>query len=367
MATMDNEKDKESNYEEWILEAIDKLRTRKARPDANRICQLVKRKYDVNPEAIEAALDKLVESKVVIKVDYKGNISYRNGAKWGKNSFGNIQNSASTSSKLAQAVRNLTNRSSNEVNNITNGEERTDPPQVAHGEASAADIERWLAEHHQDSNLSGNTLVIALDREVDAYRLKRTEKGNFAIGDPSKKPPPPEKQEKPKKPKVKKSPADNDDEKMKKPRKNITPCPPGYVPKQSNKSSDIKQEIVVKQEVKSEDVPSNASISPAGPSKYETTETQIKNILQNATKGQSSLKAPSLSSRSSSSVEKEEAPVPRNIIVKPRPIKRQSSSPSEPLKTPVKNKNATRPTTSKRKVRYFWFFILYILGEKDIK
>ena len=333
---MDNGKDIKVNYAECILEAIDTLK-RKARPDANRISELVKRKYNVSQESIEVELDKLVESQVVIKVYYKGDICYWNAA-GGKIRFGNILNSVSTSSKLQQAVRKLTGSNTQEMNNNTsNGEERTQRQQVVHVEASAADIERWLAEQHQDCNLSGDALLVALKREVDAYTLARTESGNFIIGDPSKKHSFPKKQEKTEEPKVQKTLADSDKEKMKKPRQNITPCPPADVLKLSNKCSENKQAtIVVKQEDKSEDVPSRS------------TETEIRNILRTAVKCKSILKTPSLSAHSVTSNANGEALVSRKLIsAKPKAsIKPQSS---KPLKTPAKNRNAPRPTMSKRK------------------
>ena len=80
----------------------------------------------INLESIEGALDKLVESDVIVKVEFKGFISYRNAAKWVGKGCGNVlRNAASTSSKLQQAVRNLT--ASNTQQFV---------------EASAADIER---------------------------------------------------------------------------------------------------------------------------------------------------------------------------------------------------------------------------------
>ncbi|KAF4521413.1 hypothetical protein B566_EDAN010570 [Ephemera danica] len=65
-----------------ILEAIDALRGRKARPDVERICNHLQRKHNVEPRETLADLEKLVDHEYVIRVEYKGNISYRNAAKW---------------------------------------------------------------------------------------------------------------------------------------------------------------------------------------------------------------------------------------------------------------------------------------------
>lgn len=69
-------------HEEQILEAIDQLRRRKARPDADRICNYLLRKCSVDARDTIADLHRLIEAEKVIQVDYKGNTSYRNASKW---------------------------------------------------------------------------------------------------------------------------------------------------------------------------------------------------------------------------------------------------------------------------------------------
>lgn len=71
-------------HEEQILEAIDQLRRRKARPDADRICNYLLRKFSVDARDTIADLHKLIEAEKVIQVDYKGNTSYRNASKWSR-------------------------------------------------------------------------------------------------------------------------------------------------------------------------------------------------------------------------------------------------------------------------------------------
>nr|ADY39542.1 putative atherin [Hottentotta judaicus] len=67
-----------------ILNTIDQLRKRKARPDLDRICHMLQRNYGLNSSIVQTELDKLIGEDRVIKVDYKGNTSYRNAAKWSK-------------------------------------------------------------------------------------------------------------------------------------------------------------------------------------------------------------------------------------------------------------------------------------------
>ncbi|XP_051866633.1 sterile alpha motif domain-containing protein 13 [Pristis pectinata] len=74
----------EMKYKEWILETIDSLRSRKARPDVERICRMIERRHGLSPAETEQQLDKLVRAELVVKVAYKGSNSYRNAAKWYK-------------------------------------------------------------------------------------------------------------------------------------------------------------------------------------------------------------------------------------------------------------------------------------------
>lgn len=71
-------------HEDQILEAIDQLRRRKARPDADRICNYLLRKCAVDARDTIADLHRLIEAEKVIQVDYKGNTSYRNASKWSR-------------------------------------------------------------------------------------------------------------------------------------------------------------------------------------------------------------------------------------------------------------------------------------------
>lgn len=64
-----------------ILEAIDQLRHRKARPDATRICNFLFRKYSINSAEAKSDLQWCVDNDIVLRVEYKGNISYRNALK----------------------------------------------------------------------------------------------------------------------------------------------------------------------------------------------------------------------------------------------------------------------------------------------
>nr|XP_014347652.1 PREDICTED: atherin-like isoform X2 [Latimeria chalumnae] len=80
-----------SRYRDWILDTIDSLRSRKARPDLERICKMVRRKHGSDPERTRAELEQLVQSRAVLRVSYKGSISYRNAAKTRRRGKGSEQ------------------------------------------------------------------------------------------------------------------------------------------------------------------------------------------------------------------------------------------------------------------------------------
>ncbi|KAK9501036.1 hypothetical protein O3M35_002160 [Rhynocoris fuscipes] len=78
---------------ELILNAIDTISNRKNRPNIARIYRHLVRFKNISSATCEKVLNELVEQERVIKVTYKGNISYRNAAKW-KNLNKNKKNNA---------------------------------------------------------------------------------------------------------------------------------------------------------------------------------------------------------------------------------------------------------------------------------
>lgn len=72
----------EIKYKNQILAAIDHLRSRKSRPDVNRICKFMLKCYKVSSKETKADLKRCLKEKSIYKVDYKDNVSYRNAAKW---------------------------------------------------------------------------------------------------------------------------------------------------------------------------------------------------------------------------------------------------------------------------------------------
>ena len=159
----------ELDGEESILTIIDQLRMRKARPDLVRICHMASRRHGLNHLDTEALLDKLVESGVIVKVEYKGNISYRNAAKWKKRPFGkNIFNSPGTTKSLIDAIKAVCER---------------DQDKSASDGVPVRNIEKWLQNEAQPQELlnTRTQLLSALQNEVENGSLSKLANGNYSI------------------------------------------------------------------------------------------------------------------------------------------------------------------------------------------
>ncbi|CAH1775960.1 unnamed protein product [Owenia fusiformis] len=174
-----------------ILDTIDQLRKRKARPDIERICHMIQRRHGLTCEETAEDLDSLVQAGIVIKVDYKGNTSYRNAAKWRKSHLG--LNVKEIHAALDKAIRSL----KNEDGIVESASGEMSGELSASGEAkmdnekgyTAAEIERWLLIQDPDTKLQQNILQIALQREVEFGRLLQFEDGKFGVGDHTKRVP----------------------------------------------------------------------------------------------------------------------------------------------------------------------------------
>ncbi|XP_015917766.1 histone acetyltransferase KAT6B [Parasteatoda tepidariorum] len=149
-----------------ILDTIDQLRKRKARPDLDRICHMLERKHGLKSPAVNEELTRLVNEGTVVKVDYKGNTSYRNAAKWAKTKtqfYGSFYNSSDISSVVLEAVRALTLQSKDQ------------PPK----KASIQDIEQYLLKRDSQSNLNLATLRAILEKEVEKRNLHQLPSGEY--------------------------------------------------------------------------------------------------------------------------------------------------------------------------------------------
>ncbi|KAM7393934.1 hypothetical protein PAMP_020768 [Pampus punctatissimus] len=134
-----------NKYREWILETIDSLRSRKARPDLERICRMVRRRHGSDPDRTRTELEKLIQEQTVLKVSYKGSISYRNAAKVQRKSRKKTEFTAagsSSSGSSAEAARERTkhdhlNNNGDSAHSFTDQEEDSEPSPDPHTLTSA--------------------------------------------------------------------------------------------------------------------------------------------------------------------------------------------------------------------------------------
>lgn len=164
---------------ERILEAIDQLRKRKARPDVARICSYLFRRFHVNSVEAKADLEWCVANSVVLKVEYKGNISYRNAAKkWAQMRHRESQGhptSPNTLSKLAIS-RNFMELLTNVFGELVVEE----PDYLEIGVPPTEIIENILT---KDSvRYTRNYIAILLIKETERGNLIKLANGHFLLG-----------------------------------------------------------------------------------------------------------------------------------------------------------------------------------------
>jgi len=110
-----------------ILSTVDQLRKRKVRPDLRRICHVVQRQHKLTAQQTRTELDILVSEKLVVKVDFKGSVSYRNAAKWRRQCHSETRSNNRTAAvgcsrrnktgrRVIKAVKNLTRQQGNNSN-----------------------------------------------------------------------------------------------------------------------------------------------------------------------------------------------------------------------------------------------------------
>ncbi|KAM9314993.1 sterile alpha motif domain-containing protein 1 [Pholidichthys leucotaenia] len=149
-----------NKYREWILETIDSLRSRKARPDLERICRMVRRRHGSDPDRTRAELEKLIQEQTVLKVSYKGSISYRNAAKVQRKSRKKSEFAAAGSGS-AEAPRERTehlNNNGDSAHSFTDqeeGEEDPEPSPDPHAQTSASLSSKKLKSSSSPSSGNG--------------------------------------------------------------------------------------------------------------------------------------------------------------------------------------------------------------------
>uniref|UniRef100_A0A2R5LEF8 Putative histone acetyltransferase kat6b n=2 Tax=Ornithodoros turicata TaxID=34597 RepID=A0A2R5LEF8_9ACAR len=159
-------------HKDVILDTIDQLRKRKARPDLDRICHMLHRRHGLGKAEVQCELDKLVEAEIVIKVDYKGNTSYRNAAKWVRfNKSVPIEPPTTVATTLK-----VTRMIGDAVRDMCRAEQDRATAGVLPQE-----IEAFLQRKDPTFRLTRGALDLALSNEVTAGNLVRLPGGRFAV------------------------------------------------------------------------------------------------------------------------------------------------------------------------------------------
>ncbi|VDD81248.1 unnamed protein product [Mesocestoides corti] len=165
-----------------ILEAIDKLRDRKARPDLERISCLLRRQHNISPSETQLCLSRLAENGSVVCVDYKGNMSYRNPSKWRKTAASavGITNRPHISRRILEAIRSLIPEGGDTTQgfSIFQIEQAIKQLTPATPPSGDADSEQGAA---STPELTGPALRICLDREATYGKLAKLVDGRYVL------------------------------------------------------------------------------------------------------------------------------------------------------------------------------------------
>ncbi|KAK4875783.1 hypothetical protein RN001_012205 [Aquatica leii] len=169
-------------HKDRILEAIDQLRRRKARPDIHRICNFLMRRFGINSVDAKVDLQKCVEKEIVLRVEYKGSISYRNAAKKYSHLKRDGENLPIMSSKPNRKfVALLTNAIAELIVH--------EPDYLEVGVPGPELIRNILSK--DNVQYTKKYVSILLEKEVESGGLVKMENGNYLVG-PTKTEFPPE-------------------------------------------------------------------------------------------------------------------------------------------------------------------------------
>ncbi|KAL3251411.1 hypothetical protein MRX96_055155 [Rhipicephalus microplus] len=180
-------------HKEIVLDTIDQLRKRKARPDFERICHMLYRRHGLSKAEVQEELDLLVDAEAVIKVDYKGNTSYRNAAKWVRfnKSLSSDTGAAAAAAATAVAVgcggpQATTFKVSRAIGDAVRDlwfAGRKHGAAVDAG-VSAAELDAYL--QSRDFKCTKGALELGIDKELASGRLVRLPSGKFAPSEAEK-------------------------------------------------------------------------------------------------------------------------------------------------------------------------------------
>lgn len=145
-----------------IIQAIDSLKNRKARPDESKICGFLERRFQLNKSVVIKALNDCVNEGSILKVKYKNSVSYRNPANFSKMMFGHVVNQPqeqSSGSGIPEST--VIKRISRAVRELTR------PAAVAKSGTTTASILRVLHDNYQMGDYNEAQLSKVLKKAVE--------------------------------------------------------------------------------------------------------------------------------------------------------------------------------------------------------
>lgn len=155
----------EGKRKEWVLDTVDLLRQRKARPDFERISRMLERLHGLTPKETKESLEALVNEKKLFKVHFKGNISYRrySPGDGDRNSASHEQANHSTSHRIIQAIKTITKQTGDGV--------------------TFSELEQWLISKNPETRLVKLRLHTALMREISANTVTKLSDNCYVLTD----------------------------------------------------------------------------------------------------------------------------------------------------------------------------------------
>lgn len=142
-------------------------------------------------------MNHLLDTGIIIKVEYKGSMSYRDASKWKRGHVaGHIINSNALVAKLQAAIDAIVARLTEPECNTSDGRIDAPPPPAKKSVRGATfeEIEMWLKQQTGENacQLMEDALFEVLTREVETQSLKKSpEDGTYSVGVRVKIPPRP--------------------------------------------------------------------------------------------------------------------------------------------------------------------------------
>jgi histone acetyltransferase MYST4 len=131
-------------WQEWILDAIRKIRSQKQRPSIQRICQAIGSHHKFHEDIVAEKLEQAVEAGAVIKVYNKGLHSYKSPSTLVHKKIIKIDGNSDLSRLVTKAVRVLGERDGSNSKNVENFVQKANNLEITDNSDLKAIVKRAL-------------------------------------------------------------------------------------------------------------------------------------------------------------------------------------------------------------------------------